>query len=532
MAAHKRYALLVTDCVADWPCEREPCRRRTNRTDRSRLRRGRAHVLCVLFVCAALVGCATPPATEQVQRGEPLNLLFILTDEQRFDTSAPYGNEAIETPNLNRLGKEGVVFERAYVTQPVCSPARASLLTGLWPHTNGVTRNNVSLPATVHTLPEMIPDSAYAAAYIGKWHLGRELDAWHGFDTRISIEDTYTRDDTTRFSDYHHWLRFLGYEPDDERGGIFSRDFAATLPSEHTKAKFVENQALRFLETHQDNPFLLYLGFLEPHEPNTGPFDALHDTSQVVLNKAHRRGLGHDQPLRHAIVPWYGPIDEPKNTIARYWGLVHQVDRSLGIVLNALDSLGLAENTIIVFTSEHGKMLGEYGMHGKTVMFDPSSRVPFFLRAPGVASRRISRPVSQIDVVPTLLDLLGREVPSHLQGKSLVSLMTGAPSSPDPVFLEWDWRFEAERALRRCPERATGDECIRAARERIRTVITPNGWKLNWSDVGRSELYDLDRDPLEMRNLYHDPVYADTVARLEQHIRDWQMRTHDMLALE
>ena len=160
------------------------------------------------------------------------NLIFIITDEQRFDTSIHYGNEKIITPNINMLGSESIVFERAYVTQPVCSPNRSAIMTGLFPHQTGVTMNKIPLDEQIETFPELLGDKTYNTSYIGKWHLGREIDPSHGFKQKISIEDRYHHKEdekaklkNIRYSDYHKWLVKLGYKPDRNRKKTFSRDF-------------------------------------------------------------------------------------------------------------------------------------------------------------------------------------------------------------------------------------------------------------------------------------------------------------------
>lgn len=191
----------------------------------------------ILLLCSTFLLSRCTPA-EEAQRS--YNLLFILTDEQRYDTSLPYGNELVKTPHLNQLGKEALVFEKTYVTQPVCSPARSSILTGYYPHQTTVTTNNIPLPDSISVLPALFPDEDYVSAYVGKWHLGAELDARSGFDERISTEDGYTSDDTTRTSDYHQWLLEKGYEPDVKEWNLFSRDFCNRLPYEHTTPKPID----------------------------------------------------------------------------------------------------------------------------------------------------------------------------------------------------------------------------------------------------------------------------------------------------
>ncbi len=193
------------------------------------------------------------------------NLLFIWTDEQRADTMKVYGNSKIEAPNLNKLASESIIFKNAYVTQPVCTPSRATVMTGLWSHQNGCTENNIPLPENIPCFPEILNDPDYRTAYMGKWHLGDEIFVQHGFHGWESIEDGYVRyyregrDKSTR-SCYHQFLLEKGYQPDSERG-IFSRGLASKLPLEHCKPKFLELKAIDFLKQYQKDPFILYLKF-------------------------------------------------------------------------------------------------------------------------------------------------------------------------------------------------------------------------------------------------------------------------------
>ncbi|MER3487144.1 MAG: hypothetical protein C4345_15365, partial [Chloroflexota bacterium] len=171
--------------------------------------------------------------------GRPKNLLFIWTDEQRPDTIGAYGNPRIRTPTLDRLGAQSILFEQAYCTQPVCSPSRATVVTGVYPHTHGLLRNNMILTTTIPTLAEQLRPAGYVCGYVGKWHLGNEVRPQRGFEQFwVSTEDTYTRDYAAKgFSSYHQFLIQRGYTPPDERDGygIFSRSTAARLPEEAGK---------------------------------------------------------------------------------------------------------------------------------------------------------------------------------------------------------------------------------------------------------------------------------------------------------
>lgn len=480
-----------------------------------------------LVLSIALLGCAAPK--EDVAKP---NLLFILTDEQRFDTSAPYGNDKIMVPNLNKMGEEGIVFQNAYVSQPVCSPARSTILTGLYPHTNGVISNNIPLAEEFKTLPELIEDADYSTAYIGKWHLGRELDAWHGFDVRISTEDSYTLDDTAAYSDYQRWLIDHGYEPAIHKNYAFSRSFAANLPYKYSKTKFMELEAIEYMENYQNTPFVLYLSFLEPHSPNNGPFNDLHDTTLVELDSTYDMEIGKDMPLRYQMKKGYRYEESTRKVFANYWGLVHQVDISVGAILGKLKALELEDNTIVVFTSEHGKMMRKFGLTGKTVMYEQSSRIPWIMKIPGIKPALITQRVSQIDLVPTLLDAMHQPIPIYLQGKSLLPLIRNETTTNDPVFMEWNPFPNWQSQMKDCPEWATESDCEKAVRTKIRTVVTQQGWKLNWSSSDKSQLFNLNDDPMEIKNLYEDEKYQEQIDQLKNMVLAWQKRTHDRVIFD
>ena len=210
--------------------------------------------------------------------GDKPNLLFLWTDEQRADTLAAYGGH-YRTPALNRLASESVVFDRAYVTQPVCTPSRSSVMTGLWPHQAGTVNNNIPLRADTRAMPELLGDSAYRTGYMGKWHLGDEIFPQHGFQVWKAMEDGYRshfskgRDRDAR-SPYYDFLKQLGYKPGEDNA--FSRGFCTKLPVEHSKPSFLANEASRFVLENRGAPWMLYVNFLEPHPPFGSALDDLH----------------------------------------------------------------------------------------------------------------------------------------------------------------------------------------------------------------------------------------------------------------
>lgn len=451
--------------------------------------------------------------------GDKPNLLFLQTDQHRFDTMAAYGNHRFRVPAMNRLAAESVVFDRCYVSQPLCTPSRATLMTGLWPHQHGCVDNNIPLPPSVPTLPERLGDADYRTGFFGKWHLGDEHFAQRGFEEWASVEDGYNEHfspgrDRARRSDYHHFLTRAGYEPDD--GGTFSRLFATQMPLELCKPAFLANKAAEFVLRHRSEPWILHVSFLEPHRPYEGPLNDLHSAEEAP-SPPNFPGLPVEREPRiyeksRASSRSKGYAIEDPAVIQRlnrnYAGLCAQVDMAIGEILWALEASGQADNTVVVLTADHGEMMGAHTLLAKFVMYEESVRVPLLLRVPFMHSGgvHVSQPVSNVSVVPTLLEALGRPDSGELPGESLLALCRGEPPREDHVFIEWFGMSDG------------GDG---------RTVITPDGWKLALYDRDNCMLFNRRRDPLEMSNLYYLETSRPTIAGLRKRLERWQRRVSD-----
>jgi arylsulfatase A-like enzyme len=469
---------------------------------------------------------------------------------------AAYGNDAIDTPNLNRLAETSTVFQNAYVTQPVCTPSRSSLMTGLYPHTTGCTRNNVPLSLETPCLPEIGDFRHYATAYHGKWHLGDEIYPQHNFHEWISIDDQYcghyrpwrsTEDKST----YYHWLGDQGVEPNFESNGwtCYTRDFCARLPEELSKPAYLAGESSRFIRENRDRPWMLTVNFFEPHMPYFGPRDNQYDPADVTLPEDFDAWPTEDQPVKtRALAQWYqrnghsglSVADEAgwRRMIANYWGLCSLVDTHFGRILRTLEETGQADNTIIVYTSDHGDMMGSHRLLAKCVQFRRAVRVPLLLRLPGQSGRRdVADPVSQVDLVPTLLEAMGRRVDESLQGQSWTAWLDGRRElEHQDVFVEWNGSDNGVRDP--FPTLGVGDDMAEVAdperiaasiTDPVRTVLTRDGWRYSRSTIGEDELYDLNEDPHERRNLVSDPAQADRVDDLRRRIENWQRRTGDTI---
>lgn len=495
-------------------------------------------------VGAAVAGAAAALRGAPARARRAPNLLVFLPDEQRTATLACYGAPKVHAPNLNRLASESTIFERTYVTHPVCTPSRSSLLTGLWPHQNGCTHNNLRLEAGHRCFPELLGRADYRTGYMGKWHLGDEVFPQHGFQEWISIEDLYQKQfgegrDRAALSDYSKFLSSRGLKPDGP-GGAFSRKFASNLPIELGKPRFLEQHARDFIARHKEEPFILFVSFLEPHMPYHGPLDAEHSPEEIDFEPSVAHAFGADLPLRYRLrqeqqQKEYGRTPEEfRVTKRKYHGLVTQIDRSIGGILQQLERSGVAENTIVVHTSDHGDMMGAHGLFEKEVMFEEAARVPYLVRLPGQRrAARVTQPVSHIDFVPTLLDLMGAPAAAaDCAGRSRAPLLRGETMPPETVFMEWSPPGNPNKAGMKKPSAlATRDELLQAVDESTRAAVSPDGWKLCLRDRDVSELYHLASDPYEMRNLIRDPAHDRMRGRLTDEIVAWQGRTNDKLVL-
>ncbi len=506
------------------------------------------------------------------------NLVFIFADQQRYDTLACYGNDWINTPNLNALSEESFVFERAYVAQPVCAPARVSIMTGLFPHTGDVRVNGTPMPDDVKTIAEHLPDG-YATGYMGKWHLGHDTAAQHGFDHWVSVGAdwcTYVDDGNRSQSDFHDYLVERGYEPDtimfSRRGHLpegllellpegvedFSVEAKSECALEDQMAHYLGRNAAEFIKDHSDEPFVLYVSTFEPHSPYNGPYNDMYDAASLPTGPAFLR-KPEDGTLRHRLmadhllqaldgstrgvpVPFNdtASIDGWKRLRAQYFANITLVDDMVGMITDALKEEGIFDDTVVVFTSEHGEMLGDHGLLQKLAMYEESARVPMLIRAPNLSTDKtlIGGNFSHIDLVPTLLDLLGFDVPNGLEGKPVTSVMEqGGNLRNNEVIIEWngmEWiEFGPPENRKRDiivdPQIPTPE--IADMNTSPRRAIVFNDWKLNLCASDRCQLFNLREDPHELNNLYDDPGHQDVVRLLTAKIRAWQFRTGDTVPL-
>ena len=343
-----------------------------------------------------------------VDKSNKPNKVFIWSDQQRQDTLECYGNDWIETPRLNELANHSYVIDNAYCTQPVCAPARSSVMTGLYPHAAGPTVNKIPLNEDVKTIAEILEDNDYLTGHLGKWHLGDDTVKQRGFDEWVSVEDHTTSsyyDGELPYSDLHNWLISKGHTPTGigpTGKKIFDDTVRSFLPEDSQMATFLAEKAEDFIDRNKESPFLLYVSTFEPHSPYGGPLDDMYDpeslpTGPTFLKKPenvaeidnaraeyHSSFLeGADQKSDEYMNNYLASRGEDFSTRegwlkarADYFANITLVDKMVGRIVDSLKENNLYENTIIIFTSDHGEMIGDHGMLEKRTLYEESARVP------------------------------------------------------------------------------------------------------------------------------------------------------------
>ena len=440
------------------------------------------------------------------------NILWYCADQMRFDAIGALGNPHVHTPNLDRLVGEGVAFTSAYCQAPICTPSRASFLTGKYPSTIHVNTNgNGYFPRHETLVTRRLADAGYDCGLVGKLHLA---GAANGREPRVDDGYRYfqyshaPRDNWPRGHDYADWLREQGVEPSavlTVKSNLFGdlmepspeRD---NVPPHLHQTTWCTEKALEFIGEPRDGPWLLSVNPYDPHPPYNPPWEYYRRFDPDALPGPHFResDLAHQAKL--AAVDFQTRPRRPEEIGARkiqaaYYAMVEQIDEQLGRIVDHLDRTGERENTVIIFSTDHGEALGDHGLTQKGCrFFDGLSRVPLLWSWAGrfASDLRSDALVELTDVVPTLLELAGLRIPDETQGRSLRPILLGeAPLDHHREFV----RSECYDAFN-LPDRTFG------------TMYRDRRWKLivyHGHEIG--ELYDMERDPFEFDSLWDDPEH-------------------------
>lgn len=478
-----------------------------------------------------------------------LNVLLITTDQQHF-TALGVKDPKLKTPNLDRLCREGTRFERAYCPAPVCTPSRASIITGQYPSHHGAWTIGVKLPEDVPTLGEHLIDAGYKTALIGKAHFQplasapgseslecqpvlRDLDFWRGFNrtwygfqhcelARNHADESHAGQhyaiwmEERGLNDWRDYFQPLPGETSAKapakglKGGYTRSDRSWQLPADLHYTTWTGERSVAYLDSRAGDgePFFLWSSFHDPHPPYTvsEPWASMYDPDEMDVDRVtpgeHDKNPPHfakTQQPNPDFADWHRPYAahgceshlypeaELKKDKATYYGMMSFLDAEVGRILDRLDALGLADNTLVVFTTDHGHFIGQHGLIAKGPFhYEDMLRIPFIVRMPGkVAAGAVSEDLqSLVDLAPTFLDAVGLGVPGEMQGVSQWHNWQGGVSARDFVLCE-------NRHNPRMPH--------------VETYVNQTHKVTVYREADYGELFDLVDDPGEINNLWNEP---------------------------
>lgn len=471
-----------------------------------------------------------------------MNVLFIMADQLRWDHLSCSGHPYLQTPNIDALARRGVRFANAFVNSGVCGPSRMSYYTGRYPISHGATWNRVPLGIAEITLGEYLKGSGRTLALAGKTHVmpdheglarlnidgGSELGTFLERGGFIELDRYDGHHTPGHESGYPAFLRAHGYDGDDPwtehviagidatgqvQSGWHMRNvhLPARVREEHSETAYMTDQAMRFMRSQGEQPWVLHLSYVKPHWPYMAPapYHAMYTADQclpVVRSEAELRDA-------HPVLAAYRQQEECvsfqrddciRTVRPAYQGLIKQLDDQLGRLFNEMEAMGRLKDTLVIFTADHGDFLGDHWLGEKELFYDTVQKVPFILVDPrpeanGTRGSVQTRFAEGVDVVPTILDYLGVPIPNHrIEGHSLLPLLRGeSPAWREFAYSELDYSFREARLLRgKTPQQA-----------RAFSIRTERWRYVQWLDEPE-QLYDLMADPNEMQDLGREDTHA------------------------
>lgn len=466
------------------------------------------------------------------------NILHIFVDQQRFDTIGALGNPIIKTPNLDRLCRSGVAFSHAFSPSPVCISARCSMIHGQYPMNTGCYENTIMPTDGRQTFMEALTRAGYRTHGIGKCHFTPDSFALRGFETRERQEEGGGND--LERNPYLAFLHERGFthicEPHGIRGEMYYIPQPSQLPAEVHPSQWIGDRTIAFLEAqHQaDRPWYLFSSFIHPHPPFTppNPWHKLYraplmplpnvpadvEALQTYVNRVQNRYKYRDQGIDNNLM---------RNIKAFYYACISFVDYQIGRILDALEAAGQLDNTLILFTGDHGEHLGDYHCFGKRSMHDSCVRVPFIVSLPGRFEGGVTcdTPVSLVDVAPTFLAAAETSIDSHtLDGVDVAEILSGE-SGRDTVFAQLAYTRRANPTLppgKSVAEIAGTPELERAWHSSYMAVTRDVKYIYSAPD-NREFLFDKHADPTETRNqaglVFRRGMLGTMRQRLHDHLR-------------
>lgn len=435
----------------------------------------------------------------------PPNIIFLLTDDQRWDAMGIMGNPTIRTPHMDRLASAGILFEHAYVTTSICCVSRASLLTGQYASRHGIRDfvTDLDTPALAHTYPALLRQHGYITGFIGKFGVGRHFPG-----------------------------QLFDYFVDTEAGGKGQPDYLIKDRAGHDvhDTDSIDHAMQLFLDRYGTGPrpFCLSVSFKAPHELDGHPpsyivqdrFKSYYQEDTIPLPVTAAPAYWQQMPdffrtdTNFARARWKGLFGTPalyQENVKNYYRLVSGVDEVLGHLMDRLRTLGIARNTVIIFMGDNGFFLGEHGLEGKWYGYEESIRVPLFIYSPRLSDRvrqmRTPKMALNIDIAPTILSLAGVEAPDRMQGVDLIALAEGRVPERKAFFYQYLYLGSP-----RLPQ--------------VEGVVTPTWKYMNYIEHGYEELFDTRHDPHETQNLAKDPRYSNRMAIMRRQYAELKRKSY------
>ena len=386
------------------------------------------------------------------------NILFILTDDQRWDSLGCYGNKVVKTPNLDKFAAEGIRMDNFYVAAPLCCPSRANFLTGFYPHQLGLIDNRGDLPEGTRTVANYLNEAGYRTGFIGKAHLGGDPRKWGFQETPIYLPGAKS--------------------PHENPVLVVNGKFKSV---EGLITSIFVDSAIDFVRANKEKKWFLWLAMTAPHQPLLPDNKNQYDLSTMVPPP----GFPPGSKFIHE--DW-----------RRYYVTISMLDEQIGRLLQHLKEVGLDSNTIVIVVSDNGHMMGSFGVRDKRVWNEGSSRVPALAKWPnqiraGTSSKSL---LSSVDLLPTILQLIGARQPETVPGFSMLPALTGGNPLRTAAFSDLGW-----------------------------IMVRKDHWKFVQKGLRFKRLFSLKEDPFELKDLSRDPKYTDIIGQLEREIQQWRNNT-------
>lgn len=469
------------------------------------------------FIISGLMALSSTVTAQSNNQQRP-NILFVMVDEMRSDVMGCAGNQMVKTPNLDRFAAEGVRFTNSFTVAPICGPSRKSFFTGRYAHTHGVLENSDTPNIGELDLPLILKHYGYETAISGKLHYWPEEFSW-GFDKFWS----YRSEGPGEFESYPQYLKRNNISLKVEVGSCpypndpLGKDIGKyTCKKEELETYWITDRSIEYIKGRKadDKPFFLFTSFLLPHSPSrtTEPYFSMYDPNSIVAphipdERKEERALRISGKSKGSPRHTVDNEEMVRHLTAIYYSHVTQVDDNIGRLMNAIKELGLDKNTIIIFTADHGNMLGDLGRWFKGVMYEGSTRIPLMIKTPknnafsnyATGGKTIDRLVENIDVMPTLMELAGINIPNGIEGVSMVPLLKGEKVNwKDEIFAERNSMMyrTIDYKIIKVPGKKSGEDTY--------------------------EFYDMKNDPKELSNLINIGSYSSLIKEFKNKLEQWQ----------